>query len=524
MRRLALLAAVSTALSVLTAATQISTGRAAPVPIFHPMPCPSHTFQPTMHVDCGFVRVPENRARPSGRTITVAAAVIRTQSVRPRPDPIVFVDGGPSFGAISPFAVNFYFNHAGYTARRDVILVDTRGTGLSRPRLGCPELDRAAVDDFYSSPTINARTLPIFRQALAHCRDRLTGRGIDLAAYNSAESAADLEVLRQALWVHQWNLMALSADGVLGLTYLRMFPDSIRGAVIDSGQSTQMLWELDQDRGLARELNRIFAGCAADHVCRSTYPGLRRAFHRKIRQLQRKPVTITFPDFRPRPVKLTLDGVGLFADAIYSIFPGNKQAPDEIPDLLRTIWRVTHGELVQVYREAFGTGPVTNAHDNDALAVGKSMSYICHDLVDFISKADLKAAAADVPPMAPRYLGRNFDLAGGFTNFLSPAGCRSWRVGRAAAVQHQAVTSDVPTLVLAGEYDSAVPPYVVRQVTAGLSDAHYYVFPASPHLQLASFNNGSGCARTIATQFLADPHEALDASCIADLPREDFSP
>ena len=98
-----------------------------------------------------------------------------------------------------------------------------------------------------------------------------------------------------------------------------------------------------------------------------------------------------------------------------------------------------------------------------------------------------------------------------------------WKVGRADPTQHRAVHSDIPTLVLAGEYDGGVPAYIVHQVTAGLTNAHFYKFPASAHLQLAFYTNGSDCARAIATQFLAHPAAKPDSSCIADLPPLDFT-
>jgi hypothetical protein len=127
-------------------------------PLFQSASCPPDVFPPSVRVDCGFVVVPESRTRPTGRTITVAAAVMHAPSPHPKDDPIVFLDGGPSFGAISSFAVDFYFGGAAYTRDRDVILVDTRGTGLSQPRLGCPEFDRANVSTFYSEPFVGRPT------------------------------------------------------------------------------------------------------------------------------------------------------------------------------------------------------------------------------------------------------------------------------------------------------------------------------------------------------------------------------
>jgi pimeloyl-ACP methyl ester carboxylesterase len=487
------------------------------------MACPEGTFPPDLDLDCGFVRVPENWSDPNGRTITVAAAVIRSSAAHPRQDPIVFLDGGPSFGAIAGFAPTWVFN-GDYYGDRDVILVDTRGTGIAKPRLGCPELDRAEVRAFYSGRSINSRALPIYRQALAHCRDRLTAKGIDLAAFTSAESAADLESLRRALGVHRWNLLAFSADGVLALTYMRLYPQSLRSVILDSAQSTQMLWGLDYDRGYAAQLDAIFAGCAADPDCHAAYPGIRRSFFRMVHRLHAHPATITFPRYRPTPVQLHLDGGGLYADAIYSIYPGDKFSPSEIPDLLERIWRETHGELVQVYREWFGRGPTENGHANDFVAQGKSLSYLCHDVVNFITRADRRQAAEDLPPFAARYLARGFDLRFGSNSFISPAGCHVWQVGRAAAVQHEPVTSSIPTLVLAGEYDGGVTPNIVRQTTVGLSRSHYYEIPAGAHGQLAGYNVGSECARSIAGQFLGNPALTPDSSCISSLPGVDFSP
>src|SRR6185503_115650 len=126
--------------------------------------------------------------------IRVAAAIVHASSSHPAPDPIVFLDGGPSFGAIAPFALDLYFADAPYAADHDLILVDTRGTGFSEPRLGCPELDRARVASFYAGRFLNSRSLPIMQRALRHCRDRLTAAGVDVSAYDSAEGATDLEV------------------------------------------------------------------------------------------------------------------------------------------------------------------------------------------------------------------------------------------------------------------------------------------------------------------------------------------
>jgi pimeloyl-ACP methyl ester carboxylesterase len=489
--------------------------------VFQVAPCPPDIFPPSARVDCGFVTVPENRARPTGRRITVAAAVMRAPSPHPKADPIVFLDGGPSFGAISSFAVDDYFGGAAYTRDRDVVLVDTRGTGLSEPRLGCPEFDRANVSAFYSRPFVGSSNVADYTRAIRACRDRLTAAGIDLAAYNTAESAADLEALRQALGYRQWNLFALSADGVLGLTYMRLFPDRIRSAVVDSGQSPQHLWTLDYYRGLNELLERVFAGCAINAACNAAYPNIRGVFFDLVRRLQAHPVAVPIPDFQPRPVTVRVDGLDFYLSALFGIFPGNEFAPDAIRPLLSEIWRSAHGELSQVYQERLGTGPATSDTDS-FLAQGKTMSYGCRDLVGFITQAHLRQAARDLPGLAPLFLDPDYELPNAAP--VSPAGCRLWKVGVADPTQHQPVRSSIPTLVLAGEYDSGVPPLIVRQIPPTLRRSFFYEFPAAPHIQLANSNPVSSCARSIADQFLNAPTRRPDSSCIRSLPPFDFTP
>jgi hypothetical protein len=269
-------------------------------------------------------------------------------------------------------------------------------------------------------------------------------------------------------------------------------------------------------------LERVFAGCAANAACDAAYPNIRGVFFDLVHRLQAHPAVIPIPDFQPRPVTIRINGVWFYLDALFGIFPGNQFAPDSIRPLLSEIWRSAHGQLTQVYRERLGTGPATSDADS-FLAEGKTMSYVCRDLVGFITRADLRQAARDLPELAPMFLDPNFDLPDVW-NPVSPAGCRHWKVGVADPAQHRPVRSSIPTLVLAGELDSAVPPLVVRQIPPTLRRSFSYEFPAAPHIQLANSNPVSACARSITGQFLDAPTRRPDSSCIDSLPPFDFTP
>jgi pimeloyl-ACP methyl ester carboxylesterase len=115
-------------------------------------------------------------------------------------------------------------------AQRDLVLFDQRGTGYSQPRLDCPErsaVTPALLDGSLSAEQAQGAIVEAFRR----CRERLLAQGIDLSAYNSAASAADLNDLRLALGYEKLNLYAVSYGTRLALTLMRDYPQAVRSAV-----------------------------------------------------------------------------------------------------------------------------------------------------------------------------------------------------------------------------------------------------------------------------------------------------
>jgi hypothetical protein len=73
------------------------------VPRFEPAPCPKlQAAEELGRVSCGY-NVPENRSRPTGRTIRLMVASYPAHAAEKRADPVVLA-GGP--GDIAPLEVN----------------------------------------------------------------------------------------------------------------------------------------------------------------------------------------------------------------------------------------------------------------------------------------------------------------------------------------------------------------------------------------------------------------------------------
>ena len=80
------------------------------------------------NADCGYLVVPEDRSRPNGRTIRLMVAKHRAQSAEKRPDPILYLEGGP--GDIAQLEIDAIVK-ANFIRDRDIWVVSQRGTWSS---------------------------------------------------------------------------------------------------------------------------------------------------------------------------------------------------------------------------------------------------------------------------------------------------------------------------------------------------------------------------------------------------------
>jgi pimeloyl-ACP methyl ester carboxylesterase len=152
------------------------------------------------------------------------------RSLEKRPDPVVYLAGGP--GDIAPLEVNGLIA-ADFIRDRDILVLSQRGTMFSEPALTCPSIGdfaRVALSlRFYSEATVRAHLV-----ATEACHRKLIATGADLSAYNSTESAADVADLRKVLGYTTWNIYGTSYGSYLAQTIMRDHPEGVRSVVLDS--------------------------------------------------------------------------------------------------------------------------------------------------------------------------------------------------------------------------------------------------------------------------------------------------
>lgn len=171
-------------------------------------------------VDEGRITVPANRA--SGRPATLALAFVRFRSTASAPgSPIVFLAGGPGDAATRAFRGMPVEYLDQLRAIADVIAFDQRGTGLSEPlNPVCPPGPMLPRDH----PAEPGTLVGEMRGRVGACLLAAAARGVDVQGLTTAESADDLEALREALGARRLTLLAGSYGTHLALAAARRHP------------------------------------------------------------------------------------------------------------------------------------------------------------------------------------------------------------------------------------------------------------------------------------------------------------
>jgi pimeloyl-ACP methyl ester carboxylesterase len=453
-------------------------------------------------VECGYLTVPENRDDvENGRTIRLHVAIFASDSENPAPDPIIYLEGGPGGDALETVPLIFEDRFSPFLANHTFIMFDQRGTGYSEPSLACPEVTELTFETLDDDLTIEeGQTLQL--EALTECRERLVAEGVDLTAYNSAENAADVADLRWALGYEEWNVYGISYGTRLAQTIVRDYPQGVRSVILDSAYPLAANLQTETAFNADRAFSVFFTGCAADEACAEAYPDLEQVFADLVAQLNEEPITIqVFSLADGQQYDALING-----DVLVSILFQALYSAEITPIMPKLIHDVRDGRTTDL-----STILSSFLAQQEFFSQGMQLSVQCNEEISFGTPGEALAA-----PNFP-YLDPVFE-AGVVTGEFGFAVCDMWQAGQADPVENEPVTSDIPTLILAGEYDPITPPSWGQNVGERFSDSYYFEFPGIGHGASVS----GDCPLGITLDFLAEPTEQPDAVCIAGMEAPDF--
>lgn len=260
----------------------------------------------TVEAELGHFIVKENRNNPKSNLIELAFVRLKSTSEKPG-YPVVYLDGGPGSSAIN--LARFPEYQRAFQKLREaggVILLDQRGVGRSKPNLTRISTESLPTDVFVNKET----GLRAFKERAKSAVDYFRSQGVDVLAYNTIESANDVEDLRKALGAEKLNLVGFSYGTHLGLACIRYHGKNLNRVVLIGTEGPDHTDKLPSTSD--ESLKRLTQIAAKDAGIGSKVPDLTATLKRVLDRFEKEPVTITITDQRTKkPVDVKVGKVGL---------------------------------------------------------------------------------------------------------------------------------------------------------------------------------------------------------------------
>lgn len=398
-----------------------------------------------VEAELGRFRVPENRATGSDETIELA--FVRFASTAPDAGPpIVYLAGGPGGSGTGAARGTRFDLFMALREVGDVVAFDQRGTGLSEALPDCPARWTLPLDE----PATRERMVEV---SLANARDCVAyweREGVDLAAYNTRESADDLDALREVLGAEQIHLWGISYGTHLALAAIKRHPERIRRAVLAGVEGPDHTIKRPSDQqALLEEIDRLVRGNAEirDHL-----PSVLDALEAVLDRLERQPAMVELADG---------ETVAVGAFDVQRIVAAFLRGPESFASLPAMLYAMQGGDFTTV---AYLTRQINRSGGLAAMPAAMDA-----------------ASGASADRRALLACERGETLLGDAINIPYPDLADALGVPDLGPAFRAPVQSDVPVLLISGTLDGRTPPRNAEEVRAGLPNSAHLVIEGAGH-------------------------------------------
>jgi len=450
------------------------------------------------HDVCGFVGVPLDRRLPDGRRIRIYFELrSRTDRSRPPIATVLSIEGGPGFSTTADRSARIQLWQP-LSARRDLLLVDLRGTGRSQA-LDCRAFRRHILG---------------YIDRAARCAAQL-GPARDF--YDTSQSVQDLAAVLGALRIGRVDLYGDSYGSYAAQAFALRYPHKLRSLVLDGtyqlpGSDPAFADLAASTRSALRLACGRRPGCPAGH----TDPV--RMVERLVARVRRQPIVGTAPDGDGTPTRVRVD-----EDALVQVLMSGFYYQAVWRDILAAARSADAGDTRPLLRLAAET-VTTDGPNGDPRLYSESLylAVICHDYPELWDPstplggrpAQVRARLAAYPAgtfapfSAAAWTGTDFEGALACLRWPSPA--RPDPPAPPAAAYPR-----VPTLILNGDLDNITPLSDAAIVAHRFPESTLVDVENSGHVTVLLDQND--CASVIYRRFVSTLSPG-DTSCAARTP------
>ncbi len=435
----------------------------------------------SVEAQCATLSVPENRDAPNGRHIDLAIAWVPAREDA-LPNPVFMLAGGPGQSARESYpGIARAFADVG--KRHHIILVDQRGTGDSN-RLICTNAagESAVMEEGDESPEAA-------RAFAAGCRDQLAAKA-DLRFYSTTDAIQDLDAVREAIAATQIDLVGISYGARVAQQYATRYPKHTRSVVLDSPAPNELMLGNDHARNLEASLDLQFARCTALPACAERFGNPRQQLRDLLAQIRNEPPLVSYRD----PVTGAWREDRFDEASLVTLVRLFAYAPMAAAMLPLTLHDAANGHPESLVALANLVG----SQMSEQIMHGMQLSVMCTEDVDglVVNPEDSDA------------------LLGTALVGLLKEQCAVWPRGTLPTDFHAPFRSELPVLVLVGEFDPVTPPRYGEQIVSGLTHGRLLALRGQGHNVIPV-----GCMPKLMARFIDTADAAgLDASCLDNLP------
>lgn len=489
-RRFAVIAAVATLCSASavghssTASSAVTTTIAAPAAkVLDWKPC-----RDVREIRCASLRVPLDRSRPAGPSVSIAISKLAARS-KSRRIGVLFVNPGGPGSSGQKFVRQLRRGLSGALLDRfDVIGWDPRGVGGSG-EIRC-YTDQSSYDRYYAvdpdpdSPAEVAALVDAARQFALACGAKNSRDVLRFAG--TADVIDDIEAIRAALGEETISFFGFSYGTLLGLRYADKYPKRVRAFALDgildpTADANER--SAEQAAGFDRALNGFLDLCG-DVPCGWVREGETAgvAFDRLAKTLDDKPIAL-----RRGSGPTRLLGPGEF---IVGVLASLYNRDSGWPLLRRALSEVEKGDastmlaLFDSYADREPTGYGNIAEANAAVN--------CVDVPSPRGGAPYTALAERLRNTSPRF-GR---LAG-----YSSIVCGFWPVPSTGSLAPVAAKGSAPILLVGTTRDPATPYVWAQSVARQLDNSVLLTYDSDGH---TGYLGGNSCVQRNVHRYLVD--------------------
>ena len=427
----------------------------------------------------GYYEVYENRIAKKGKKIRLYIIVIPSINKTNEP-PIFCTEGGP--GVAVSNGLSFYADKNNiYRQNNDVVLIDARGTGKSNP-LHCPALEEKEnlsnqFDEMY----------PV--DAVKECYQLLSKEN-DLMQYNTTNVVKDLEEVRKWLGYKKIHLYGLSYGTRVVLQYMRMYPSSIRSAVLWSPTTTYERMPLHHAKFAQLALNFIWKDCKKDSACVIAFPNIKNEFEELMKHWKEKPLNYNWNDSLGNTKAIAISW-----DAFQTKIRSLMYAPAsirKIPFIIHEAWRGNLQPFIDLYPK--------KKNVNNFIAEGFYLCVTCTEDVPFIKESAIKSQTDNT-------------FMGTYRIKQQQQACAHWTKGNLLKDFLLPVKSSIPTLLLSGFFDPVTPTLLANEIASHLSKSKLIIIPNMSHVFDGLSNEN--CFDEMVMEFIRNPNKKdIDTKCV----------